>query len=314
MSGPGLLYIVSRGHSGSTLLELLLNRSQHIAAMGEIDLLPLQLFRKEQTRWVGLCSCGQRPEDCPVWGQVLRDLSSRYGTIVQEPLAFSVSDIGIEEETKAFLPTLTYKIKRMIRWGLAFSPLHQRGVFGPYRKWVERRENITRSFAKVLPAKWLVDASKDPLQMIDLATYSALPVKVIFLSRDVRGVAWSAIKTGRATAKAESRSWAALNGRILRLLERLDTSSYMNLHYEDLCSDPDLTLRRIHDFLGIECDLLAPPDEMSKRHTIAGNKVRFAMLDSVREDTAWARNLTESDLNAIRQGAGQIARELGYSL
>ena len=84
--------------------------------------------------------------------------------------------------------------------------------------------------------------------------------------------------------------------------------------YETLCSETDDELRRIHDFLEVGPEELSPEAERRKRHTIAGNKVRFDELDIVREDLGWKGNLRPSQLDAIRRQAGDVASQLGYEL
>jgi len=55
-----LVYIGGYGHSGSTLLEYLLTRSSDLLACGEV----VGTVRKRKKR---KCTCGQKPEACPVW-------------------------------------------------------------------------------------------------------------------------------------------------------------------------------------------------------------------------------------------------------
>ena len=79
-AAPLCIYIAARGHSGSTMLELLLNRYLKIAAVGEIDQLPLQIVRDGvHTKWVGLCSCNSRPSDCEIWRGVFENVSANLG-------------------------------------------------------------------------------------------------------------------------------------------------------------------------------------------------------------------------------------------
>lgn len=61
-----LIFIISPGRSGSTLIERVLSSAPSVFAMGEFFCLwrlPLSELR---------CSCGSRPQDCDVWSEVLR--------------------------------------------------------------------------------------------------------------------------------------------------------------------------------------------------------------------------------------------------
>jgi len=62
-----LLHIASTGRSGSTLMERILNEVPGIFAAGEIGVRG-DLFRED-----GRCFCGQRFEECPVWGKIIKD-------------------------------------------------------------------------------------------------------------------------------------------------------------------------------------------------------------------------------------------------
>ena len=66
------VYIIGSGHSGSTLLELLLSNSNRIFAMGEILHLGQVVDKKR------LCSCGGRIADCPVWSSILEPLDKTH--------------------------------------------------------------------------------------------------------------------------------------------------------------------------------------------------------------------------------------------
>ena len=314
---PLCIYIAARGHSGSTTLELLLNRYPKIAAVGEVDQLPLQIVRDGiHTKWVGLCSCGERPLDCAIWRAVFDQVSSSAGIDLSEnPFGFPVSDVGLVQEYGRKRPVeyIKYVMHRGVR-----SVSHRLGLqlprIFPYRSWVRNREIVYRALAKKHGVSAIVDSSKDAMQMSDLSHYSELPVKVLFLTRDVRGNVWSAVRRKAASAADEARNWVSVNGLILSRLNVLPKSSWIHVKYEDLCSDTDETLSRILDFVDIDCEPVSSTQEQARRHTIAGNQIRFSGLDSIRHDLSWQENLTEQQIEDIRRLAGPIARTLHYEI
>ena len=315
---PKLVYIVGRGHSGSTLLELLLNRSRNIASMGEVDLLPLQIFRDESTKWVGRCSCNKRPYDCEVWGKIISDIHSQFGVnIVKAPFSWRLSDVGTSEEFKhpGLSESLRYGYHRLIR--TAFYSISKKvpyPVDGVYKEWVSRRDYVAKKYAELYGVEAVVDASKDQLNMRDIDNYSELEYKFIYLTRDVRGNVWSAIKRESVTAESEAKNWTRLNNRILKMLSYVDKDKYCHVRYEDLCADSEAEISNIHKFVGINYAPVESNAEFSKRHTIAGNKIRFREIESVRQDLAWMNKLSKDDLNTIRRIAGPTAERLGYKL
>lgn len=69
-----VLYITSRGHSGSTLLDLLLSGHSALTSVGEIKMLPSPDSSRR------LCSChGLDPLECPWWRQVQDHLIASTG-------------------------------------------------------------------------------------------------------------------------------------------------------------------------------------------------------------------------------------------
>jgi hypothetical protein len=67
MSKIKVLYIVSNGRSGSTLLQMLLNLHKNIFTVGEIQELPNELKKN------GICGCKKKISLCKFWQKVLRN-------------------------------------------------------------------------------------------------------------------------------------------------------------------------------------------------------------------------------------------------
>ena len=74
-----VIYITSRGHSGSTLLAHLLGAHPSIVGVGEIKMLSQD---KDERK---LCSCHQLPpSQCPFWGSVQEHVVQRIGKHLHE--------------------------------------------------------------------------------------------------------------------------------------------------------------------------------------------------------------------------------------
>jgi hypothetical protein len=72
-----LVYIASRPHSGSTLLDLLISRHSQGVSVGEVNHLPKLIDKK--------CSCGvSRISDCEFWRAVSDKLKEGYGRTLRE--------------------------------------------------------------------------------------------------------------------------------------------------------------------------------------------------------------------------------------
>jgi hypothetical protein len=331
---PTYVYIAGRGHSGSTLLTLLLARQPGIAAAGELSLLSLQIFRDEETRWIGQCSCGARPLECAIWGPILREIEREEGADFEaRPFLWRISDVGLEEELRGSAPIrvpliwLRNRLWRVLRYLQYRSPR----VFGrllswyrPQVQWARRRGKLATKLALALGVEAIVDASKDPLDMLDLYHYSALPTKVVFLTRDVRGNTWSVLrrlKHGQSRADAvvsAAKEWRKVNGRIWRVFKGIPATDRLHLRYEDICRDPDAILKRLLDFLGLEPAKGARPGGQgglasTAVHTIGGNRIRFNDEPlQIREDNAWQGKLTADELVVIDRLTSHLSRQLGH--
>ena len=332
---PTYIYIAGRGHSGSTLLTMLLARHRDVEAVGEMSLLSLQIARDESTRWVGRCSCGERPIDCSMWGRVLHDIEREEGVdFRKDPFAWRVSDVGMEEEYRGAAPVrvpfvwLRNRFWRLIRYLQYLSPAPLAAVFSLYKpqaRWARNRSELSSRLATVNGVNAIVDASKDPLDMLDIYYNATIPVKIIFLTRDSRGNVWSILRRrlkagkSRETAVAPAaKDWVKVNSRIWRLAQKIPEKDCLHLKYEDLCRQPAEVMNELFRFVGLEpVDVIggseASGEGESTGHTIGGNKIRFSTERlNIREDKAWNDNLSGDEVQTIQRIAGKLSRELGY--
>src|SRR5215469_10239405 len=68
---PRLVFVVGSGHSGSTLLSMMLGAHPEVLALSEISYFD---------RWIGLndvCNCGVPVRSCPLWSKVVARISAR---------------------------------------------------------------------------------------------------------------------------------------------------------------------------------------------------------------------------------------------
>ncbi|HSM16388.1 MAG TPA: sulfotransferase [Gemmatimonadales bacterium] len=145
-------------------------------------------------------------------------------------------------------------------------------------------------------------------------------VKVIYLTRDARGVVNSASNRGfhrglptewylpvwRAAA-----GWWARNRLVLRMYRRLDPAARLHVTYERFTADPDGVLRGIQRFLGVPESALMPDWKQIPRHTFAGNwTFREDGSSEIREDTKWRYELGPGSTALVELLAGRLNRKL----
>jgi hypothetical protein len=84
---PRVLYITSRGHSGSTLLSLLVSGHSQVVSAGELKMLSNP---DPQRR---LCSCHRQvPSQCPFWGGVEQRVKDQVGCSLDQLLLVDGGD------------------------------------------------------------------------------------------------------------------------------------------------------------------------------------------------------------------------------
>lgn len=315
-SQAGYVYIAGRGHSGSTLLELLLGGHPDLVAMGEVEKLGLQFARKEDARYPGLCSCGQRPQACPIWAAVAAAIKERHGAdLTKDPFSFRLSDVGREEDdgVRAFGDWLVRRLSRVSRYlAYARTPAWRHLSFSSsHRRWAANRLFVGDVVRRLSQAKAAVDASKDQLGMRDVYEAGGGLARIIFITRDVRGSVWSQVKRGGATVEQAARDWTQVNGAIMRLLADVPRADWVHLKYEDLCHDLSGTLERLCRFLGYAYDPAMTQLDRKERHTIGGNQIRFKAIEGVREDLSWKEKLSADDVSRIERIARPVTEPLG---
>lgn len=105
MSG---VFIASLGHSGSTLLDLMLGSHPRLVSLGEVHATLARAAEKQN-----VCTCGKAAEECPIWGPVLaatrQDPRRPYGelhALVQERVRAVCGDGVATVDSSKHVPAL----------------------------------------------------------------------------------------------------------------------------------------------------------------------------------------------------------------
>lgn len=297
-----LVYIMGYGRSGSTLLDILLGSHPDIQSVGE--LVYFDRWRRE-----GLsCSCGKRLDECDFWRRVQEQYAG--------PNLDAHGRIGEAVERRSRLPSLL----------LELLPAQ---LLQDYR---ESRRCLLEAIAEVSGKRVVVDSSKSAGRAMGralaLEDLTEADVKILFLVRDSRAVAWSTMR-GPATeefkyaggskfklALRASGSWALTNAVCLWLTRRFDSKNVCLVRYEDLVTDPARELLRIGQSIDVDLEpvILAVRDgePVQVGHNIGGNRLRFDSGIVIREDAEWMDKMPERLKRLTWTLTGLVARKFGY--
>jgi hypothetical protein len=289
------VYIVGSGHSGSTLLDLILGAHSAAFSLGEID-------RFDQYRLSnGRCTCGEPMGTCPFWSCVLSGLKGAdLATSLRYPRGAS----------------RLRQLKYVLSVGLSYwLPPHVLcpilGTLAPpaYRQALNAHalfDQVRRISEKPL----VVDSSKACHRMKFLWLTRPASTRVIFLTRDVRGFAHSYMRKHGLSASEAAKLWMRGNRRVMRMLRTIPRSCYAHVRYEQISREPEATSARLCHFLGLEFE----PDMLrlgsQTNHMIGGNRMRLAHRIQIAEDLGWREALSSADLDAVDHIAGRLNRRL----
>lgn len=309
----GLIYICSAGHSGSTLLDLLLGTHTRIESLGEITHLPKNLALNTK------CCCGTPIRQCEVWRSVVRELETRLGIDMgSDPysldLGFIRASVVIDKNQQTKSKVMQRKIAYAIRYielllGLSPGPITRRLLFTG----VKNKRILYDAVAEKRNVDWVVDSSKHYLEAVNQYQHDPENTRVILLIRDGRAVYYSGIKHG-FSAKDSLGAWKDTYQRALPLIEKhIQKDHLMKVRYEDLASDTSSVLRAICSEIGLPFEPEMLDFRENTSHIANGNNMRFAASSEIKLDTAWQQHLVGSDLEYFYSSAGELNKKLGYS-
>jgi len=301
------VFICSAGHSGSTLLDMILGSHSTSESVGELINLPMDMALNRE------CACGSAMRACSLWPEVMHRMNVDP---VRDPyalnLGYTIAKVGDAKRTSLLHRILTRPKIAMryyqLRFGLPFlaalTPGFSQGISNTLAVYEHVRE-LTGKDA-------IVDSSKHYVRAA--ALYLAQPenTRIVVLVRDGRGVFYSGLKRGYGR-DFSLRAWRNHYKRALALLDvHVPESHRMLVHYEDMVTDTERTISQLCDFLGIEFEPSMLNFRAVVHHNVNGNDMKFTSTSELRLDEAWKTKLEPADRDYFEQRAGQLNRRLGY--
>lgn len=307
------VYIMSTGHSGSTLLNLLLGSHSRANAVSEPTHLPKNIAHNET------CSCGSAILECPIWSKVIHRLDQKLKLdILRDPYALQLGFIGddrqIYNDRLGWSYQAAWKPRRILVYlqqatGIRLPEWAQREFAEAQRVRVLAYEEV----GVVTGEPIIVDASKEYLQGISLYQSDPARTRLIFLVRDGRAVFYSNLRRKRAWNES-LRAWRNYYQHALPIINRrIPPEHICRVRYEDLVTNTEQQLRQICHFLEIEFESSMLNPQANLQHLTSGNDMRLSADKSIRLDTAWMTALTAEQVAYFDRHAGDLNRKLGYA-
>ena len=300
-----LIYITAPGHSGTTILDLLIGSIPGAFSMGEVHFLSWQLHQgareDDPQTW---CSCGSDFKTCSVYGPILDAINKKERiNIFESPQKYDFSiQRRLERHKTSLLKKILNKflslvIKLKITKFLAFIP------YLIYYKSIKRNWLLFDEVAYRTKNKYVVDSSKSFLRYWLLKMHRPEDVKLLIIKRDLKGVASSSHEgLNSAIIDKKIKSWVKFYNITLKPVRFLNKSDWRLIKYEDLCANPSKIKVEVSDFLDLVIDLKNNSDIIMpfKSHTIQGNPIRLLKKEvQIIYDKRWKKRLTADQVRKI---------------
>jgi hypothetical protein len=280
-----VLYLGAVGRSGTTLVERVLGTSASFVSLGEVVHLWDRGLRRGEA-----CGCGRPLSSCDFWSAVGARAFGGWASLDLDQIDAWRATV----DRNRYIP------------GLVVPRLTSRGFRTALEGYTDMLDRLYAAIADVAgPGRILIDASKHPSYLYLLRRVGAVQVRLLHVTRDPRGVAFS---WGKVVPRPE-----ALDGEEMERLGPLRAAARWSTHnvlfqaagvlgtprrrmrYETFTADPPL-LGAVVGTL-VSSPVTAPnvdhsSVELVTNHTVSGNPMRFRTGSiTIRADEAWRGQL-----------------------
>ena len=312
--------------SGSSHPYSLLDSHPEICSVGELKVGALGDLENY------LCSCRRKIVTCPFWSEV----RAKFRSAGEEfELDNPGTDIRVTDNKlikRLLRPMVKGRLLELLRDALLFFIPEWHKHASRVRK---RNYNFLSVLASLSGAAVVADSSKVGVRLKFLLRDSYLDVRVIRLIRDGRGVALTYINPSEfADAKAATLrgggtgnenshvtmtmpeaadEWVRANEEAESLRSILNEEQYLEIHYEDLCTNTIETMNSVYRFLGVSplaSQVIRDVDRVE--HHIVGNGMRLDDDHTIILDERWRTQLTAQQLSEFQAVAGEKNTSYGY--
>ncbi|MFH5833134.1 hypothetical protein ACG2F4_18630 [Halalkalibaculum sp. DA3122] len=247
-----VIFITGNGHSGSTLLDIILGSLEGCFSAGELTNITRETIMEEY------CSCNTQIPECEVWSEIIKSWEAKR--------------------------EISYQRYQQLRWHYERNKRTLHALFSFYRPSADFRDyclatlHLLQAIRDVTGQSVIIDSSKSPQRIAVLS--KIVDLQVIHLCRDFTGVINSSkgfatknIKAGieednppRKTWKVV-RDWIATNMVAEIFCGREDSQK---VFYKNFVQQPE-SLRNIHPLFAT----LNGDDTFKPNHILAGNALRL---------------------------------------
>jgi len=269
-----VLYIAGLGHSGSTLIDLILGSSKNAFSLGEIEFFEDYYFERKKLKNVchpsNNCLCGKNLKKCKFWSPIIND--DRINSLFPY--------IPLKGERKKMVFNTFFGVPK-----ISFGKFSDEEF---YKDILIQANKIKNNNVDIL-----IDSSKDFRRLSYLSKLKSIDLHVIHLVRDSRGVVSSNIKWNNRWHYALF-YWFFMNCLFkLFIRKNIPKSKSLMLSYDMFAMQPDKYLKILVDKFGLDINLDTYINDVNKEkfHQVGGNPINFKKIDRIKYDRSWKKRL-----------------------
>ena len=293
-----LVYILGAGHSGSTLLNLLLNGHSQILGLNEIQQIGKYM--------------GQKSNDNRLQTDFWQDVKQCYELTTGKPFT-SVSQIHWKKASIWQNTDLKqWKNEPNFLTYLAAWKILRHCQAQDFAHWSQCNHSLFSCIVDKSGKKILIDSSKHWQRLYLLQKSGLFNIKVIHLIRDGRAVVNSYIRKFD-NFQIGLRRWRNRTMSAFFLRPEFDQADWFQLHYEKLATQPEIVLRDLCAFIGVNYE---PQMLNYRRNSCVGmrgnSQVRHRQDETIVLDERWKQELSRLNTSRFTLLGGWLNTYYGY--
>jgi len=278
-----VIYILGWGHSGSTLLAMLLGTSRNVLYAGEMAFFNFYRDGRSHPKAPGggSCTCGRQFHDCRFWQRVVADSSCKDADVLH--------DESHMQRVKWLLKLLWHRL-------IPGAGRRSRPVLGDDAALLKALLAAAGSHKR-----YVCDSSKDFARLARLLMMPEVDVVPVHLVRDGRAVAYSYAKREREQLGLKRHGyfasillWIGVNV-VDRLILLFSQRKPLQVSYDRFCQHPEEYIRYFNSRLGTDIPEKGFVQAINGMdfHSLGGNRVlRLQQIPEIRLDDQWERRLS----------------------
>ncbi len=259
-----VIYLIGMGHSGSTLMDLIMDCHSQVVGVGELCAYHTSLRRIERNRF---CSCGQRLNKCSFWRGIFRGLPDFNLSLSQTKKDFLLK----KEKYIYFIGGKKYQTD--------------------LAEYIRLSEELYQRILSQTGKKVIFESSKCPYRAETLLKSKKIEMILVHLVRDGRGVAYSYFKSNRSP-KYAIKQWGMANIKT-EIVKRRNPVRNIFVKYTDFAKAPQKVLTCILSSTGLRFELPMMNFREKTHHQAGGNKKLrlWEKSQEIKEDIEWRSKL-----------------------